>query len=65
MAIIKPIRTKADHEAALARIHALMDAELGTPEGEELDVLTDLVEHYEDKHIALGHPSPSQPSNSD
>jgi HTH-type transcriptional regulator / antitoxin HigA len=34
-----------------------MDAELGTPEGEELDVLTDLVEHYEEKHVALGYPS--------
>ena len=43
---IRPIRTEADYETALARIDALMDAEAGTPEGEELDVLTDLV----DKH---------------
>ena len=57
MGIIKPIRTEEDYEAALARVHALMDAEPGTPEGEELDVLTDLVEHYEDKHVALGYPS--------
>jgi HTH-type transcriptional regulator/antitoxin HigA len=34
-----------------------MDAEPGTPEGEELDVLTDLVEHYEEKHVAMGYPS--------
>ena len=54
---IKAIRTEADYEAALARIDALMDAEPGTPEGEELDVLTDLVEHYEEKHVALGYPS--------
>jgi len=54
---IKAIRTEADYEAALARIDALMDAEPGTPEGEELDVLTDLVEHYEEKHVAMGHPS--------
>ena len=46
---IKAIRTEADYEAALARIDALMDAEPGTREGEELDVLTDLVEHYEGK----------------
>jgi len=57
MGMIKPIRTEANYEAALARIDALMDAEPGTPEGEELDVLTDLVEHYEDKHVALGYPS--------
>jgi hypothetical protein len=28
-----------------------MDAELGTPEGEELDALTDLVVLYEKKHV--------------
>lgn len=54
---IKAIRTEADYEAALARIDALMDAELGTSEGEDLDVLTDLVEHYEQKHVAMGYPS--------
>ncbi len=54
---IKAIRTEADYEAALARIDALMDAEPGTSEGEELDVLTDLVEHYEEKHVAMGYPS--------
>jgi len=57
MGKIKPIRTEADYEAALARIDTLMDAEAGTPEGEELDVLTDLVEHYEAKHVPMGFPS--------
>ena len=57
MGMIKPIRTEADYEAALARIAALMDAEPGTPEGEELDVLTDLVEHHEAKHVPMGYPS--------
>jgi len=57
MSTIKRIRNEADYRAALARIDALMDAEPGTPEGEELDVLTDLVEHYEEKHVALGYPS--------
>jgi len=42
----------------MARIDDLMDAESGTPEGEELDVLTDLVELYEAKHVPLGFPSP-------
>jgi HTH-type transcriptional regulator/antitoxin HigA len=55
---IKPIRTETDYEAALARIDALMDAEAGTREGEELDLLTDLVELYETKHIQMGYPSP-------
>lgn len=52
MSTIEAIRTEADYEAALDRIDALMDAKPGTPEGEELDVLADLVEHYEEKHPA-------------
>src|SRR3989454_5943126 len=58
MSTVKRIRTEADYRAALARIDTLMDAEHGTPEGEELDVLTDLVEHYESKHVPMGYPSP-------
>ena len=48
--MIEPIRIEADYEAALARIDALMNAEPGTPEGEELDIPVDLVEHYAAKH---------------
>ena len=55
---IRAIRSEADYEAALTRINDLMDAEGGTPEGEELDVLTDLVELYEAKHVPMGFPSP-------
>ena len=57
MGTIKPIRTEADYKIALSRIDALMDAEPGTPDGEELDILTDLVEHYETKHVPMGYPS--------
>ena len=58
MSNIRAIRSEADYEAAIARIDDLMDAEGGTPEGEELDVLTDLVELYEAKHVPMGLPSP-------
>lgn len=37
---VHPIRTEADYAAALSAIDVLMDAELGTPEGGRLDVLT-------------------------
>jgi len=46
---IKPIKTEADYEEALATIARLMDAEPGTPRGDRLDVLTMLVEAYERK----------------
>lgn len=55
---IRSIRNEADYQAALARINELMDAELDTPEGAELDVLTDLVELYEDKRMPMGYPTP-------
>lgn len=58
MASIKPIRTEADYAVALARIDELMDAQANTAEGEELDILTDLVEHYEAKTLPMGFPSP-------
>jgi HTH-type transcriptional regulator / antitoxin HigA len=57
MSRIKAIRNEADHKAALARIDVLMGAGPGTPEGEELDVLADLVEYYEEKAVPMGFPS--------
>ena len=50
---IRPIKTKADYEDTLVRIATLMSAEPGTPEGDELDVLTTLVEAYEREHFPI------------
>jgi HTH-type transcriptional regulator/antitoxin HigA len=55
---IRAIRSETDYNAALARIDALMDADAGSAEGEELDVLVDLVELYEEKHVPMGYPTP-------
>lgn len=55
---IKSIRTEKDYESALARVDTLMDAEFGSADFDELDVLTDLIEHYESKHQPMGYPSP-------
>lgn len=55
---IKPVRTEQDYAAALARIDQLMDAEPGSAEFDELDVLADLVELYENKHQPMGYPGP-------
>ena len=50
---IFPIRTEDDYDAVLKRIDQLMNAELGTPEGDELDILVTLVEAYEAKHYPI------------
>jgi len=55
---ITPIKTKRDYERTLHRIEELMDAKPGTKNGDELDVLTTLVEVYEAKSHAICHPDP-------
>ena len=55
---IKPIKTEADYEAALAEIEQLFEAEPDTPEGDRLEVLTTLVEAYEAEHYQIPLPDP-------
>ena len=55
---IKPIKTEGDYQATLAEIERLFDAEPDTPAGDRLDVLTTLVEAYEQKHYAIPSPDP-------
>jgi HTH-type transcriptional regulator/antitoxin HigA len=55
---IRPIKTEADYAAALAEIERLFDAKPHTPEGDRLDVLTTLVEAYEDEHCPVPAPDP-------
>ena len=55
---IRPIRTEADHEAALAEIERLFDAAPNTPESDHLEVLTTLVEAYEAQHYPIPEPDP-------
>ena len=55
---IAPIKMKRDYARALHRIEQLMDAKPDTKNGDELDVLTTLVEAYEAKHHAICPPDP-------
>ncbi|MEH6519316.1 MAG: transcriptional regulator [Halioglobus sp.] len=55
---IKPIKTEQGYEVALERIMLLMDATLDSPEGDELDVLSTLVESYEARNFAMDKPNP-------
>ena len=55
---LKPIRTDADHENALGEIERLWGAPEGTPEGDRLDVLTTLVEVYEEARFPMDLPDP-------
>ena len=55
---VKPIKTKADYQAALAEIERLFDAAPDTKEGDRLEMLTALVMAYEDKHFSIPLPDP-------
>ncbi|MEQ9442191.1 MAG: hypothetical protein RIG62_24330 [Cyclobacteriaceae bacterium] len=62
--IPKPIRSEKELDAAFARIDQLMDAQPGTPEGKELDLLSELVWAYEQRHHPIGIPDPIDLINS-
>ena len=55
---IKPVKCEADYDAALARVDELMDAELDTPQGDELDILVTLIKKYEAQHHPVDAPNP-------
>jgi len=55
---VRLIRTKADHEAALARIDAIFNASPGTAEGDELELLLHLVEEFEAAQYPIAMPDP-------
>ncbi len=55
---IKPIRTEADHQAALAEVESLWQAPPGSPESDRLEVLATLIEAYEEKNHAIDPPDP-------
>ena len=67
MVEVRAIRSEEDYDAALARITELMNA-LSGPEGQvddvddpnrvELEVLTDLVDLYEERNYPIGFPDP-------
>lgn len=55
---VQPIRTDENHSAALAEIERLWDAAPGSPEYDRLEILTTLVEAYEERRHPLEPPDP-------
>jgi HTH-type transcriptional regulator / antitoxin HigA len=55
---VKPIRSEADYEVALAEIERLWGAKSGTSEGDRLDVLATLIDAYEAEHCPIDPPDP-------
>ena len=55
---IKPVKTKKDYQHALNRLEEIFDARPGTKEGDELEILSLLVEKYENEHFPIEAPDP-------
>ena len=52
------IKTEAEYEAALAHVKALMDAEPGSLQEQELELFALLVEQYEQEHFPMDSSDP-------
>ena len=55
---LKPIKTDADHAAALREITRLWGAAEGTADGDRLDILATLVDAYEEARFPMDLPDP-------
>ena len=58
MNTIKPIRTEADYQEALARVLVIFQAQPGEPDYDELEILATLIEVYEAQHHPIPEPDP-------
>jgi len=55
---IKPIKCEKDYANTLGKIESLMSAKPNTPQMDELEVLTTLIEAYEEQHYKIDAPDP-------
>lgn len=50
---IKSIKSEVQYREYLERMNEIFHAKEGTPEGEELEQLADVIEKYEDKYYPM------------
>ena len=55
---IKPIKTKKDYNQALERLETIFDAKKDSIQGDELEVLSILIDKYEENNFPIGLPDP-------
>jgi HTH-type transcriptional regulator/antitoxin HigA len=55
---LKPIKSEKDYQDSLKRLEVIFDAKSGTSEGDELEILTLLIDTYETKEFSIGFPDP-------
>ena len=55
---IAPIRDNKDYQNALKRLEEIFDAKKGTEQGDELEILTILIDKYENEKFPIDLPDP-------
>ena len=55
---LKPIKSENDYHQALERLEVIFDAQPGTKEGDELEILGILIENYENENFPNDLPDP-------
>ncbi|MGB5700973.1 helix-turn-helix domain-containing protein [Muriicola sp.] len=55
---IAPIRNEKDYQNALNRLEKIFDAKKGTEKGDELEILSILIDRFENENFPIGMPDP-------
>lgn len=55
---IKPIKSEQDYEQALERLEMIFDSPANTKEGDEADILSMLIDNYENQYYTIEAPDP-------
>ncbi len=55
---IRPIKTENDYQESLKRLESIFDALSNTKEGDEAEILSLLIENYENKYYSIEAPDP-------
>ncbi|MCM4161861.1 transcriptional regulator [Antarcticibacterium flavum] len=55
---LKPIKSDKDYRNALERLEVIFDAPIDTQEGDEAEILSLLIENYENEHYPIEAPDP-------
>jgi len=63
--IIQSIRNDDELNTAFQRLEIIFQAEADTPEAEEMEMLVNLIEAYENKHYAIAPPASIEAINSE
>lgn len=55
---LKPIKSEKDYRHGLERLEVIFDAPIDTKEGDEAEILSLLIENYENEHYPIEAPDP-------